>query len=106
MRVTVLLVSTSWIALPLCAQQQVVVDPPEVRGSICAHGYVRLHGWTQRIGIQGQHRGPAGNSRAAGRHHQTALSKQPANQARGDVRSRSPHQYDQLALSWPARFTR
>jgi hypothetical protein len=32
MRVKVFIVSTFWIAPPLCAQQQVLADPPEVRG--------------------------------------------------------------------------
>ena len=32
MKVVVFIVSTLWIVTPLCAQQQVVADPPEVRG--------------------------------------------------------------------------
>lgn len=80
MRIGVFIVSVFWIGMPLWAQQQVVADPPEVRGPFYARGHVRLRRWTQRVRVQRQY-GPAGDPSPAWRCYQTALRKQSAIQS-------------------------
>jgi len=66
--------------MPLWVQQQVVADPPEVRGPftlVAAHDSAVGH----NAFAYNKH-GTAGDSRLAGRRYQTALCKQSADPVR------------------------